>query len=68
MKSNDQSLHQTQCGSVTGLALPWVIGFGLLFKKATRPWGVGILIGVAVTEIVCGGLCVAIIQGLNNSE
>ncbi len=50
---------------IAGLVAPLLLPIPLLFTKPTRPWGVGILIGVALTLIVLGGLCAAIIASLN---
>ena len=52
---------------IVGLVLVPIIGIGLLFSKASRPWGVGILIGWAIAVIVVGGACVAIIASLGNA-
>jgi hypothetical protein len=52
---------------VLGLVIVPLIGAGLLFGKATRPWGVGILIGWAIAVIVVGGTCVALIATLGNA-
>lgn len=54
--------------AVVGLVLPFLLPIPLLFKKATRPWGVGILIGVAVTLIVLGGLCAGFIYLLSQES
>jgi hypothetical protein len=43
-----------------------ITGFGLLFGKATRPWGIGLLIGWATAVIIVGGACVAIISSLSH--
>lgn len=51
---------------IVGLVLVPLIGIGLLFGKAPRPWGIGILIGWAIAVIVVGGACVAIIASLGN--
>jgi hypothetical protein len=51
---------------ILGLVLTPLIGIGLMFNKAVRPWGLGILIGWAIAVIVVGGACVAIIAGLSN--
>ena len=52
---------------VLGLALVPILGIGLLFAKASRPWGTGILIGWAVAVIVIGGSCVALLASLDGS-
>lgn len=51
---------------IAGIALPFLLPVPLLFKAETRPWGVGILIGVALTVIVLGGLCAGFIYLLSN--
>ncbi|KGN37791.1 hypothetical protein [Knoellia subterranea] len=43
--------------------LPALIGVPFLFGKSTRPWGVGLIIGLAIGSLVLGGLCVSIIEG-----
>jgi hypothetical protein len=52
---------------ILGLVLPWLVGIPLLFFRGARPWGLGILIGVALTEIVLGGSCYLILTGLGNA-
>lgn len=54
-------------GFFASLVLVPIVGIGLLFSRASRPWGLGILIGWAVALIVVGGSCVAIIASLNGS-
>lgn len=54
--------------AILGLVLPFLLPIPLLFGKATRPWGVGILIGVAVTLIVLGGLCAGFIYLLSQES
>ena len=51
---------------VLGHVLVPLIGIGLMFSMASRPWGLGILIGWAIAVIVIGGSCVAIIASLNS--
>ena len=55
-------------GIVAGLALPFLLPIPLLFGRGTRPWGVGILAGAALTLIVLGGLCAGIIYLFNQSH
>jgi hypothetical protein len=50
---------------VLGILLPFLLPVPLLFRRGSRPWGVGILIGVAVTVIVLGGLCAGFIYLLS---
>ena len=50
---------------VLGIVLPFLLPVPLLFRKGSRPWGVGILIGVAITVIVIGGLCAGLIYLLS---
>jgi hypothetical protein len=51
---------------VLALVVVPLIGIGLMVNKASRPWGLGILIGWAIAVIVIGGSCVAIIASLGN--
>jgi hypothetical protein len=51
-----------------GILLPFLLPVPLLFRKGSRPWGVGILIGVAITVIVLGGLCAGFIYLLSQSH
>lgn len=55
-------------GLIAGLAAPILLPIPLLFARPTRPWGVGIMAGAALTLIVFGGLCAAIIYSFNNSS
>jgi hypothetical protein len=55
-------------GLIGGLALPLLIPVPLLFSAKTRPWGVGILAGAALTMIVLGGVCAGFIYLLSSSE
>lgn len=48
---------------VGAVVVPTVMPVPLLFFKPTRPWGIGIMIGIALTSIVLGGVCVAIVSG-----
>ncbi len=43
--------------------IPTLLGVPLLFGKSTRPWGVGLMIGLAIGSFVLGGACVSIIDG-----
>lgn len=43
--------------------VPPLLGIPLLFGKSTRPWGVGLMLGLAIGSFVLGGACVAIIDG-----
>ena len=54
--------------AVIGLVLPFLLPIPLLLKKATRPWGVGILVGVGVTLFVLGGLCAGFIYLLSQES
>jgi hypothetical protein len=53
---------------IAGIVLPFLAPVPLLLKPGTRPWGVGILIGVALTVIVLGGICAGFIYLLNNES
>jgi hypothetical protein len=66
--ANDYSGTPIAIGIVTGLLLPLLIPIPLLFKPATRPWGVGILIGAALTMIVLGGICAGFIYLLSQES
>ena len=60
---------QTGVGAlIVAVLLVPALGLALLFGSSTRPWGTGILIGWAITLIVVGGSCVAIIASLNGSS
>jgi hypothetical protein len=48
-------------GPVLGLALPVV----LASRRATKWWGLGLLIGFFLALIVLGGACVAVITGFS---
>ena len=43
--------------------IPTLLGIPLLFGKSTRPWGVGLMLGLAIGSFVLGGACVSIIDG-----
>ncbi|MEO7268495.1 MAG: hypothetical protein ABIW49_04730 [Knoellia sp.] len=43
--------------------IPTLLGVPLLFGKTTRPWGVGLMLGLAIGSFVLGGACVSIING-----
>ena len=66
--SNDYSDTPIVVGLVGGIALPFLIPIPFLFKPATRPWGVGMLIGVALTVIVLGGICAGFIYLLSQES
>ena len=53
---------------VVGLLAPLLIPVPLLFWRSTRPWGVGMLIGAALTLIVLGGLCAGFIYLLSTAH
>ncbi|TNM50160.1 hypothetical protein FHP29_01115 [Nocardioides albidus] len=55
-------------GVVLGLLLPLLIPVPLLFGRGTRPWGVGILIGAALTMIILGGACAGLIYLFTQAE
>lgn len=42
--------------------IPPLLGVPLLFGKSTRPWGVGLMLGLALGSLVLGGTCVSIID------
>lgn len=42
--------------------VPMLLGVPFLIAKSTRPWGVGLMIGLAIGSFVLGGACVAIID------
>lgn len=42
--------------------IPTLLGIPLLFRTSTRPWGVGLMIGLAIGSFVLGGACVSIIN------
>jgi len=48
-------------GLIAGLVAPLLIPVPFLFNKGTRPWGVGMLFGAALTMIVLGGICAGFI-------
>ncbi|HWJ66193.1 MAG TPA: hypothetical protein VNT31_05925 [Nocardioides sp.] len=66
--TNDYSDTPLAIGVVAGLVAPLLIPVPLLFGRRTRPWGVGILLGAALTMIVLGGLCVGFIYLLTQSH
>ncbi len=66
--ANDYSDTPLLIGLVAGLLLPLLIPVPLLFKPASRPWGVGILIGAALTMIVLGGICASFIYLLSQES
>lgn len=43
--------------------VPTALPVPLLLFKPTRWWGIGMMVGTAVTAIVVAGLCVLIISG-----
>lgn len=43
--------------------IPPLLALPLFFGKSTRPWGVGLMMGLAIGSFVLGGTCVAIIDG-----
>lgn len=43
--------------------VPMLLGAPFLIAKSTRPWGVGLMIGLAIGSLVLGGACVSIIDG-----
>lgn len=47
--------------------LPLALPVPLLFFRPSRPWGVGIMIGAALTAIVLAGTCALILDGLSNA-
>lgn len=53
---------------IAGIVIPFLLPIPLIFFKPTRPWGVGILIGVALTIIVLGGLCAGFIYLLSQEN
>lgn len=55
-------------GIIAGLVLPLLFPVPFLFGRATRPWGVGMLIGAALTMITLGGLCAGFIYLLTESH
>lgn len=42
--------------------IPTLLAIPLLFGKRTRPWGVGLMLGLAIGSFVLGGACVSIID------
>lgn len=44
---------------------PFVLPIPLLFFRPTRPWGFGLLIGVAMGSVILAGSCVWILDGLS---
>jgi len=54
-------------GLIAGLVAPLFIPVPFLFHPSTRPWGVGTLIGAALTMIVLGGICAGFIYLLSES-
>ncbi|GAA4114855.1 hypothetical protein GCM10022415_11010 [Knoellia locipacati] len=42
--------------------IPMLLGVPFLIARSTRPWGVGLMIGLAVGSLVLGGACVSIID------
>ena len=53
---------------VLAVVVPLVVPVPLLFWKPTRPWGVGIIIGAALTAIVLAGSCAWIILEFENAH
>jgi hypothetical protein len=47
--------------------VPILVPVPLLFFRPTRRWGVGLVIGVALSTISLAGACAAIITGLDGS-
>jgi hypothetical protein len=66
--ANDYSDTPLVIGIIAGIAAPLLIPVPLLFRPSTRPWGVGILIGAALTVIVLGGLCAGFIYLLSQES
>ena len=66
--SNNYSDTPLGIGLVAGILAPLLIPVPLLFRPSTRPWGVGILIGAALTMIVLGGLCAVFIYLLSQES
>lgn len=50
---------------LVALVIVPITAVALMFNDATRPWGVGLLIGWAIVLIVAGGACVAILSSLS---
>ncbi|MCD4524808.1 hypothetical protein [Nocardioides sp. cx-173] len=66
----------TQAGSaeISGQTLFWLVVLvpilcpvPMLLFRPTRMWGVGLIIGIAVSTISLAGVCAAIITGLDGS-
>ena len=66
--SNDYSDTPLAIGLIAGIAAPLLIPVPFLFRPSTRPWGVGMLIGAALTMIVLGGLCAGFIYLLSQES
>jgi drug/metabolite transporter (DMT)-like permease len=66
--SNDYSDTPIAIGLVAGLLAPLLIPVPFLFKPGSRPWGVGMLIGAALTMIVLGGICAGFIYLLSQES
>ena len=47
-----------------GVRLGWLLQTALLIWQATRPWGVGLLMGTAISSIGMSGLCASLISSL----
>ncbi|MCD4536044.1 hypothetical protein LRP67_18300 [Nocardioides sp. cx-169] len=65
---------QTGSAEISGQTLFWLVVLvpilcpvPMLFFNPTRMWGVGLMIGIAVSTISLAGVCAAIITGLDGS-
>jgi len=43
--------------------IPPLLASPLLIARATRSWGVGIMLGLALGSLVLGGACVSLLSG-----
>lgn len=67
-RANDYDGTPIGIGIVAGILLPLLLPIPFLTRPATRPWGVGMLAGAALTMIVFGGLCAGFIYLLSQGS
>jgi hypothetical protein len=64
-QANDYDGTPVAIGVVGGILVPLLVPIPFLTSRRTRPWGVGMLAGAALTMIVFGGLCAGFIYLLS---
>ncbi len=64
-QANDYDGTPVAIGIIGGILLPLLVPVPFLTSARTRPWGVGMLAGAAITMIVFGGLCAGFIYLLS---